>query len=122
MVRCLNIDGDGQEGLAGHGGEQRAVLVYQIESYRFGRRFWAGTIWSRTILVRTSRSTACPTTVCVGDGYRIGDAVFEVTQPRVTCYRVGIRLGEPRMAPWLGSHRRSGFYCRVLQEGLVEAG
>jgi MOSC domain-containing protein YiiM len=75
-------NGDGQEGLAGHGGEQRAVLVYQIESYRFGRRVWAGTIWSRTILVRTSRSTACPTTVCVGDGYRIGDVVFEVTQPR----------------------------------------
>lgn len=60
--------------------------------------------------------------VCIGDRYRIGDVVLEVTQPRVTCYRVGMRIGEPRMAALLVSHHRPGFYCRVLTEGEVAAG
>jgi ferredoxin-NADP reductase len=60
--------------------------------------------------------------VCVGDHYRIGGAVFEVTQPRVTCYRVGIRMNEPQMAALLVAHGRPGFYFRVFEEGEVEAG
>jgi ferredoxin-NADP reductase/ferredoxin len=60
--------------------------------------------------------------VCVGDRYRIGDAIFEVTAPRVTCYRVGIRMNEPRMPALLVEHHRPGFYFRVLQEGEVGAG
>ena len=60
--------------------------------------------------------------VCIGDRYRIGGALFEVTQPRVTCYRVGIRMAEPAMAALLVSHHRPGFYLRVLEEGEVGAG
>src|SRR5689334_8234869 len=60
--------------------------------------------------------------VCIGDRYRIGSALFEVTQPRVTCYRVGLRMNDPRMPALLVSHRRPGFYLRVLEEGEVEAG
>src|SRR4051812_4977076 len=60
--------------------------------------------------------------VCIGDRYRIGDAEFEVTQPRVTCYRVGIRMNEPRMPALLVAHHRPGFYFRVLEEGEVGAG
>jgi ferredoxin-NADP reductase len=60
--------------------------------------------------------------VCVGDRYQIGSAVFEVTQPRVTCYRVGIRMNEPRMPALLTSSGRPGFYFRVLEEGDVSAG
>ena len=60
--------------------------------------------------------------VCIGDRYRIGDPIFEVTQPRVTCFRVAIRLGEPRMPSLLVSHHRPGFYFRVIEEGEVEAG
>ncbi|GLV53462.1 sulfurase [Dictyobacter sp. S3.2.2.5] len=60
--------------------------------------------------------------VCIGDRYRIGSALFEVTQPRVTCYRVGIRMNEPRMAALLVAHKKPGFYFRVLEEGEVEAG
>ncbi len=61
------------------------------------------------------------TQVCIGDRYRIGGAEFEVTQPRVTCYRVGIRMNEPRMPALLVEHHRPGFYFRVLQEGEVGA-
>ncbi len=60
--------------------------------------------------------------VCIGDRYRIGEAEFEVTQPRVTCYRVGLRLGEPELPALLVSHHRPGFYMRVIREGHIQAG
>ena len=62
------------------------------------------------------------TEVCIGDRYKIGSALFEVTQPRVTCYRLGIRMEEPDMAALLVKHGRPGFYFRVIEEGDVEAG
>src|SRR5262249_7118656 len=60
--------------------------------------------------------------VCIGDRYQIGTAMFEVSQPRVTCYRVGIRMNEARMPALLTGSGRPGFYLRVLQEGEVGAG
>ncbi len=123
MVRRLNIDGDGQGDLAGHGGEQRAVFVYQIESYRYWqdqlRRtdFGYGQFGENFTVQGLADDK-----VCIGDRYRIGGAVFEVTQPRVTCFRVGIRLEDPRIPALLVSHHRPGFYFRVITEGEVEAG
>jgi ferredoxin-NADP reductase/MOSC domain-containing protein YiiM len=123
MVRRLNIDGDGQGDLHGHGGEQRAVLVYQIQSYKhwqqyFGRDDLGYGEFGENLTV----DGLADDEVCIGDRYRIGEAEFEVTQPRVTCYRVGLRLGEPQMAALLVSHRRPGFYMRVISEGHIEAG
>jgi ferredoxin-NADP reductase/MOSC domain-containing protein YiiM len=123
FVRRLNIDGDGQGDLGGHGGENRAVMVYQRESYEH----WAAHL-KRDDLVpgnfgENFTIAGLPDDeVCIGDRYRIGKAVFEVTQPRVTCYRVGIRLGVPEMPSLLVSHKRPGFYFRVIAEGEVEAG
>jgi ferredoxin-NADP reductase/MOSC domain-containing protein YiiM/ferredoxin len=123
MVRRLNIDGDGQGDLAGHGGEHRAVFVYQIDSYHYWQDqldragFEYGQFGENFTVEGLSDGE-----VCIGDRYRIGSAVFEVTQPRVTCYRVGIRMDEPRMAALLVAHDRPGFYFRVLEEGEVEAG
>lgn len=123
MVRRLNIDGDGQGDLAGHGGEIRAVLVYQLQSYQFwrkqlGRDDLTFGIFGENFTV----DGLSDDDVCIGDRYRIGEAEFEVTQPRVTCYRVGMRLGEPTMASLLVAHHRPGFYLRVLTEGHVQAG
>jgi len=122
-VRTLNIDGDGQGDLAGHGGEQRAVFVYQIDSYRYwegelGRNDFAYGQFGENFTVDGLSDAE----VCVGDRYRIGTALFEVTQPRVTCYRVGLRMNDPRIPALLVSHRRPGFYFRVLEEGEVGAG
>jgi ferredoxin-NADP reductase/MOSC domain-containing protein YiiM/ferredoxin len=122
-VRKLNIDGDGQGDLAGHGGEQRAVFVYQIDAYRYWERelgrddFVYGQFGENLTVEGLSDED-----VCIGDRYRIGTAVFEVTQPRVTCYRVGIRMNDPRIPALLVSHHRPGFYFRVLEEGDVQAG
>jgi ferredoxin-NADP reductase/MOSC domain-containing protein YiiM len=123
IVRRLNVDGDGQGDLAGHGGEQRAVLVYQLDSYRYWQAELHRDDFVHGQFGENFTVEGLPDDeVCIGDRYRIGNAVFEVTQPRVTCYRVGIRLNEPRMAALLVSHRRPGFYMRVLTEGEVEAG
>jgi ferredoxin-NADP reductase/MOSC domain-containing protein YiiM len=118
----LNLAGDGQGDLAGHGGEQRAVFVYQIESYRYWQEqlkrsdFVPGQFGENFTIEGLADDA-----VCIGDRYRIGSALFEVTQPRVTCYRVGIRMNEPRMAALLTSSGRPGFYLRVLREGEVGA-
>jgi ferredoxin-NADP reductase/MOSC domain-containing protein YiiM/ferredoxin len=122
-VRKLNVDGDGQGDLAGHGGEQRAVFVYQLDSYRYWERelgrsdFVYGQFGENLTVEGLSDDD-----VCIGDRYQVGTAVFEVTQPRVTCYRVGIRMDDPRIPALLVSHRRPGFYFRVLEEGEVQAG
>ncbi|MGA2229721.1 MAG: MOSC and FAD-binding oxidoreductase domain-containing protein [Tepidisphaeraceae bacterium] len=123
LVRRLNIDGDAQGDLAGHGGEHRAVMVYQMDSYHYWERelnrndFTFGQFGENFTVEGLADSE-----VAIGDRFRIGKAVFEVTQPRVTCYRVGIRMGEPRMAALLVAHHRPGFYFRVLEEGDVGAG
>lgn len=122
-VRRLNVDGDGQGDLNGHGGEQRAVLVYQIESYHHWERELDRDDFAFGQFGENFTVSGLPDDeVCIGDRYRIGSAVFEVTQPRVTCYRVGIRMAEPRMAALLVAHHRPGFYMRVIEEGEVEAG
>jgi ferredoxin-NADP reductase/MOSC domain-containing protein YiiM len=122
-VRRLNIDGDGQGDLGGHGGEQRAVFVYQIESYRYWEeRLGRGDLTYGQFGENFTIEGMSDDEVCIGDRYSIGQALFEVTQPRVTCYRVGIRMNEPQMAALLTSSGRPGFYFRVLQEGEVEAG
>jgi len=123
MVRRLNIDGDGQGDLGGHGGEQRAVMVYQTESYDFWK-----TYLNRDDLVpghfgeNFTITELADDEVCIGDRYRIGDAEFEVTQPRVTCFRIGVRLNEPEMPNLLVAQHRPGFYFRVITEGHVRAG
>jgi ferredoxin-NADP reductase/MOSC domain-containing protein YiiM len=123
MVRRLNIDGDGQGDLAGHGGEQRAVLVYQVQSYRYWQRhFGRDDLGHGAFGENLTVDGLADDEVCIGDRYRIGEAEFEVTQPRVTCYRVGLRLGQPELPALLVSHHRPGFYMRVLREGRIRAG
>jgi ferredoxin-NADP reductase/MOSC domain-containing protein YiiM/ferredoxin len=123
MVRSLNIDGDGQGDKQGHGGEQRAVFVYQIQSYEHWQRHFGRDDLSYGNFGENLTVDGLPDDeVCIGDRYRIGEAEFEVTQPRVTCYRVGMRLGQPELPALLVSHHRPGFYMRVITEGRIQAG
>ena len=122
-VSRLNLEGDGQGDLAGHGGKHRAVFVYQIESYGYWQKqlkrndFVYGQFGENFTIEGLADEA-----VCIGDRFQIGTALFEVTQPRVTCFRVGIRMNEPRMAALLTSSGRPGFYFRVLREGEMAAG
>src|SRR5271169_3815481 len=122
-ARRLNLEGDGQGDLAGHGGEHRAVMVYQMEAYRYweaqlGRSDFSFGQFGENFTVAGLSDDE----VCIGVRYRIGSALFEITQPRVTCYRIGIRMDEPAMASLLTGHGRPGFYFRVLEEGEIGAG
>src|ERR1700722_1790438 len=122
MARRLNLDGDGQGDLAGHGGEHRAVMVYQLDSYRYWEAYlqrhdFEYGQFGENLTVEGLGDDE----VCIGDRYRIGGALLEVTQPRVTCYRVGIRMNNPQMPALLVSHKRPGFYCRVIEEGEIGA-
>ncbi len=123
MVRRLNIDGDGQGDKQGHGGEQRAVMVYQIQSYDHWRQHFGRDDLTYGIFGENLTVDGLPDAeVCIGDRYRIGEAEFEVTQPRVTCYRVGLRFGAPELPALLVGHHRPGFYMRVITEGHLQAG
>lgn len=123
LVRRLNFDGDGQGDTAGHGGEQRAVLVYQLDSYRYWEKYFGRDDFGYGQFGENLTVDGLPDDeVCIGDRYRIGGAELEVTQPRVTCYRVGLRMGEPQLPALLVSHHRPGFYCRVITEGEISAG
>ncbi|HEX8808875.1 MAG TPA: MOSC and FAD-binding oxidoreductase domain-containing protein [Xanthobacteraceae bacterium] len=109
--------------MAGHGGEHRAVFVYQIESYRY----WEQQLKRRDFVYgqfgeNFTIEGLADDFVCIGDRFQVGTALFEVTQPRVTCFRVGVRMNEPRMAALLTSSGRPGFYFRVLREGEVSMG
>jgi ferredoxin-NADP reductase/MOSC domain-containing protein YiiM len=123
MVRKINIDGDDQADRVGHGGEHRAVFVYQIESYHYWedhlkRDDFVYGQFGENLTVKGLADDQ----VCIGDHYRIGEVLFEVTQPRVTCFRLGIRMNEPAMPSLAVAHHRPGFYFRVLEEGLIKAG
>ncbi len=121
-VHRLIVVCDGQADLAGHGGEHRAVFVYQLDSYRYWEQVLGRSLpefgqFGENFTVEGLTDDE----VCIGDRYAIGSALFEVTQPRVTCYKVGIRLDEPHMPALLTGHGRPGFYLRVLEEGDVGA-
>jgi len=123
FARRMNLDGDGQADLRAHGGEQRAMLVYQLESYRY----WASYLGRSDLVAgnfgeNLTVEGLADNEVCIGDRFRIGGAVVEVSQPRDTCYRVGIRLHHPEIPALLVAHHRPGFYFRVIQEGEIGAG
>lgn len=123
MARRINLDGDAQGDRQGHGGLHRAVMVYQVASYRYWEQVLHRSLTEYGMFGENlTVDGLADDQVCIGDRYRIGGALFEVSAPRVTCYRVGIRMNESRMPALLVSHRKPGFYFRVIEEGEIGAG
>ena len=122
-VKTLNIEGDGQADLIGHGGEQRAILVYSIENYKY----WE-TVLNRNDFTmgqfgeNFTVDSMLDDNIHVGDRFRIGTALFEVSQPRVTCYKLAMKMGVEGFYNQILKSNRPGFYFRVLEEGEVGAG
>ena len=124
MLRATNLDGDGQADLNGHGGPNKAAYVYARENYDY----WAMEL-GRTDFAAASQFGENFTTegmtddiVAIGDTFRIGDALVQVTQPRVPCFKLGIRMGIEGFQKQFAASLRTGFYVRVLEEGMVGAG
>ena len=123
MMRTLNLDGDRQADLTVHGGAQKAVYVYPSEHYGPWRAELPGVElpWGAFGENLTTEGLV-EDEVHIGDRFRIGEAEVQVTQPRMPCFKLGIRFGDPEMINRLLESRRSGFYLAVLREGRVEAG
>jgi MOSC domain-containing protein YiiM len=122
-VERLNLMGDRQSDLTVHGGIVKAVYAYPSEHYRFWREELPGVDlpWGAFGENFTTEGLA-EESVCIGDKLRIGSAEFVVTQPRMPCFKLGIRFGRPDMVKRFLGSGRIGFYLAVTQEGEVAAG
>lgn len=122
-VRRLNLDGDAQADLKVHGGVDKAVYAYASENYDYWKRelerndLSFGQFGENLTLEGMTEDV-----VRVGDVYRIGGATVEVSQPRSPCFKLALKMGNPRFLKIFLASRRTGFYLRVLEEGEVEAG
>jgi MOSC domain-containing protein YiiM len=122
-VTRLNVDGDQQSDLSAHGGTEKAVYAYPSEHYAFWREELPGldlpwgafgeNFTTEGLLEGSAR---------IGDRLRVGSAEFVVTQPRMPCFKLGIRFGRPDMVKRFQRSGKSGFYLAVLQEGEIAAG
>jgi MOSC domain-containing protein YiiM len=122
-VRELNLEGDEQSDLSVHGGAEKAVYAYPSEHYPYWRERLPGVElpWGAFGENLTTEGLS-ETSLAIGDRLRIGSADFQVTQPRMPCYKLGIRFGDPDMVQRFLESGRSGFYLAVLQEGAVAPG
>lgn len=123
MLRRLNLDGDGQGDLNVHGGPDKAVYVYTVEHYDFwahalGRNDFAFGQFGENFTVEGMPEER----IHIGDLFRVGSALVEVSQPRVPCYKLGLKMGSTRFIKQFLTSGRVGFYLRVLEEGEVGAG
>jgi len=123
MMRTLNLDGDGQADLTVHGGPSKAVYLYPAEHYEYWRAElpdmdlpWGS--FGENLTTEGLSEDA----VNIGDRFRIGSAEVMVTEPRMPCYKLGIRFGRDDIIKRFLASRRSGFYFAVLQEGEIGAG
>ncbi|MBC7881977.1 MAG: MOSC domain-containing protein [Anaerolineae bacterium] len=123
MVRALNLDGDGQADLTVHGGLEKAVYVYPFEHYDY----WRSELPDIELTLGNFGENFTTTglrepELNIGDHFRIGTVKLMVTQPRMPCYKLGIRFGRPDMVKRFLASRRTGFYFSVMQEGIVGVG
>ena len=121
-VGTLNLDGDGQADLRVHGGEDKAVYAYPAEHYRswsdeLGRSLPYGQFGENLTLEGLTENEAR-----IGDRYRIGSALLEVSQPRTPCFKLGIKMGDDAFPARFLESGRSGFYLRVAAPGTLQAG
>jgi MOSC domain-containing protein YiiM len=123
MAGWLGLSGDSQADARHHGGRDKAVLAYSGDHYADWRRdpdlaAMSGGGFGENLTV----SGASEATVCIGDAWRVGDVLFEVTQPRQPCWKLGRRWRKPELVKQVVANGRTGWYLRVLDEGVIEAG
>jgi MOSC domain-containing protein YiiM len=123
MLRSANFDGDRQADLSVHGGVNKAVYAYPSEHYGYWRNELPGAelTWGNFGENLTTEGLL-ESGACIGDQFRVGGAILKVTQPRLPCFKLGIRFGRDDMVKRFLASGRSGIYFAVIGEGLVNAG
>ena len=123
MVRMTNIDGDRQADLTVHGGRNKAVYAFPSEHYPFYQDLFAQEPYGFGQFGENLTTEAMhESDVRIGDRYRVGEVVFEVSQPRSPCFKFGIKMGSPRAIKACLTSGKTGFYFRVLSEGMIQSG
>jgi MOSC domain-containing protein YiiM len=123
MLRTLNLDGDAQADLTVHGGISKAVYAYPSEHYDFWRVELPGMDLPNGMFGENLTTEGLvEEDVYVGDRFQVGDAEVKVTEPRMPCYKLGIKFGRPDIIKRFLASRRTGFYFAVVREGMVGAG
>lgn len=123
MLRKLNLDGDGQGDLTVHGGEHQAVYVYPFEHYDYWQeKLGRKDLTSGQFGENFTTLGLLEEQIHIGDIFRVGGAMVQVTQPRVPCYKLALKMQLPQFPKLFMASARTGFYLRVLQEGEVAAG
>jgi MOSC domain-containing protein YiiM len=118
----LNLDGDRQADLSVHGGPDKAVYVYPAEHYDYWRGELATNLSQASFGENFTTTGLLEDAVHIGDQFRIGSAEVVVTQPRLPCYKLGVKFGQAEMVKHFAASRRTGFYCAVERAGEVDAG
>ncbi len=123
QLRSLGLDGDGQADLKNHGGVNRAVYVYTIENYEYWKKelerdYFPYGQFGENFTVEGMLEDQ----IHIGDVFRIGGTLMEVTQPRVPCFKLGMKMNLDQFPKLFLASGRIGFYLRVLKEGEVKAG
>jgi MOSC domain-containing protein YiiM len=122
VERC-NLAGDGQADLANHGGPHKAVYAYALEHYAYWRQALGRTALEYGAFGENLTIAGLDEAqLCIGDKLEIGSARFCISQPRVPCFKLGLRLEDPNMPRRFAQSLRTGFYLQVLREGRVQAG
>jgi MOSC domain-containing protein YiiM len=123
MLRTLNLDGDGQADLTVHGGVTKAVYAYPSEHYDYWRDELPGVDLSWGMFGENFTTEGLlEEAVYIGDRFRIGETEVMVTEPRMPCYKLGIKFGRPDIIKRFLASRRTGFYFAVVREGMVVTG
>lgn len=123
MVRWLNLDGDKQADPSVHGGPDKAVYAYPVEHYSYWRRELPDMDLPFGMFGENFTTDGLlEETINIGDRFRVGRAELMVTQPRLPCYKLGIKFGQDDMVKRFLASGRTGFYFRVLSQGEVGAG
>lgn len=122
VIRRHNVEGDRQSDLSVHGGEFKAVYAYAAEHYHFWRETLGRALEPASFGENLTIRGLDESLVAIGDVLRIGEAHLEAAAPRLPCFKLGIRLGDPGAVKAFARSRRWGIYFRVVQEGRVAVG
>jgi MOSC domain-containing protein YiiM len=121
-IRHDNLDGDQQADLRAHGGPAKAIYLYPTDYYDLWRQELRRDLPWGTFGENLTVTAMPNDAICIGDLFRTGTAAIRVTQPRIPCFKLGIRMGDQRFVQRFLQSGRTGFYCAIAQEGEIEAG
>jgi MOSC domain-containing protein YiiM len=122
VLRFHGFEGDGQADRRNHGGVDKAVCVYPFDHYAHWAKLFGRTLESASFSENLTVSGAVEDEVCIGDVFRVGEAVVQVSQPRTPCGKLAGKNRQRLLTRWVAESGYTGFYMRVLSEGLVSDG